>query len=86
MSWHVPGQGTTIDRIGACMDGALNHLQATLQANPGQSAASIAWLGYDAPSGWSGWRVAGHGSAREGGAVLYSDIRAFNAGRDTVAR
>ncbi len=85
VSWHVPGQGTTIDRIGACMDGALNHLQATLQANPGQSAASIAWLGYDAPSGWSGWRVAGHGAAREGGAVLYSDIRAFNAGRDTVA-
>ncbi|MGA5534144.1 alpha/beta hydrolase [Mycolicibacterium nivoides] len=85
VSWHVPGQGTTIDRIGACMDGALSHLQATLQANPGQSAASIAWLGYDAPSGWSGWRVAGHGSAREGGAVLYSDIRAFNAGRDTVA-
>ncbi|MGV0809475.1 alpha/beta hydrolase [Mycolicibacterium setense] len=85
VSWHVPGQGTTIDRIGACMDGALDHLQATLQANPGQSVASIAWLGYDAPSGWSSWRVAGHGSAREGGAVLYSDIRGFNAARDTWA-
>lgn len=85
VSWHVPGQGTTIDRIGACMDDALNHLQATHDANPGQSAASIAWLGYDAPSGWSGWRAAGHGSAREGGAILYSDIRAFNAARDTLS-
>ncbi|MCV7066360.1 hypothetical protein H7H51_12630, partial [Mycolicibacterium farcinogenes] len=32
----------------------------------GHSAASIAWLGYDAPSGWGRWRVAGHHSAREG--------------------
>ncbi|MEV0672989.1 alpha/beta hydrolase [Mycobacterium sp. NPDC050441] len=85
VSWHVPGQGTTIDRIGACMDGALNQLQSTLQQNPTQSAASIAWLGYNAPSGWSGWRAAGHGLAREGGAILYSDIRAFNAARDTRA-
>ncbi|MGV0770856.1 alpha/beta hydrolase [Mycobacterium syngnathidarum] len=85
VSWHVPGQGTTIDSIGAGMNDALNHLQTTQQANPGSSAASIAWLGYDAPSGWSGWRAAGHQSARDGGAVLYSDIRSFNAARDTWA-
>ncbi|MEN4400357.1 hypothetical protein A5731_22375 [Mycolicibacterium conceptionense] len=85
VSWHVPGQGMTIDRIGATMGDALNHLQSVQQQNPTQTAAAIAWLGYDTPSGWSRWRAAGHQLAREGGAILYSDIRAFNAARDTLA-
>ncbi|ORV26844.1 hypothetical protein AWB98_13330 [Mycolicibacterium conceptionense] len=85
VSWHVPGQGMTIDRIGVTMGDALNHLQSVQQQNPTQTAAAIAWLGYDTPSGWSRWRAAGHQLAREGGAILYSDIRAFNAARDTVA-
>ncbi|MGW4100781.1 WXG100-like domain-containing protein, partial [Mycobacterium sp. NPDC004974] len=85
VSWHVPGQGMTIDRIGACMGDALNHLQSIRLEDPTVSAASIAWLGYDTPSGWSSWRAAGQRLAREGGAILYSDIRAFNAARDTLA-
>ncbi|OMB88306.1 hypothetical protein A5746_21235 [Mycolicibacterium conceptionense] len=85
VSWHVPGQGMTIDRIGVTMGDALNHLQSVQQQNPTQTAAAIAWLGYDTPSGWSRWRAAGHQLAREGGAILYSDIRAFNAARDTLA-
>ncbi|MEW2479952.1 alpha/beta hydrolase [Mycobacterium sp. NPDC049093] len=85
VSWHVPGQGVTIDRIGVTMGDALNHLQAVQQENPAQTAAAIAWLGYDTPSGWNRWRAAGHQLAREGGAILYSDIRAFNAARDTLA-
>ncbi|WP_432669702.1 alpha/beta hydrolase [Mycolicibacterium fortuitum] len=85
VSWHVPGQGVTIDRIGVTMGDALNHLQAVQQENSTRTAAAIAWLGYDTPSGWNRWRAAGHQLAREGGAILYSDIRAFNAARDTVA-
>ncbi|WP_237165069.1 alpha/beta hydrolase, partial [Mycolicibacterium peregrinum] len=85
VSWHVPGQGITIDELGAFMGDALNHLQSTTQENPEVSAASIAWIGYDTPSGLSSWRAAGQTLAREGGAILYSDIRAFNAARDTMA-
>ncbi|WP_066902293.1 toxin glutamine deamidase domain-containing protein [Mycolicibacterium houstonense] len=85
VSWHVPGQGITIDQVGAFMGDALNHLQSTTKENPEVSAASIAWIGYDTPSGLSSWRAAGHTLAREGGAILYSDIRAFNAARDTLA-
>ncbi|MGV9800139.1 toxin glutamine deamidase domain-containing protein [Mycobacterium sp. NPDC003449] len=85
VSWHVPGQGMTIDQIGPCMGDALNQLQSTTQENPDVTAASIAWIGYDTPSGASSWRAAGHRMAQEGGAILYSDIRAFNAARDTWA-
>lgn len=49
VSWHVPGQGITIDELGAFMGDALNHLQSTTQENPEVSAASIAWIGYDTP-------------------------------------
>ncbi|OCB52241.1 hypothetical protein A5722_28650 [Mycobacterium vulneris] len=85
VSWHVPGQGVTIDRIGVTMGDAISHLQAAQQENSTQTAAAIAWLGYDTPSGWNRWRAAGHQLARDGGAILYSDIRAFNAARDTLA-
>ncbi|WP_455132391.1 glycerophosphodiester phosphodiesterase family protein, partial [Microbacterium aurum] len=45
--------------------------------------ASIAWLGYGAPSGYSGaFRL---GPAREGGASLARDIAAFNASREARA-
>lgn len=85
VSWHVPGTGMTIGQIGYCMGDALNHLMSTHHENPGLKAASIAWLGYDTPSGWKSWRAAGHKLAREGAAILYSDIKAFNAGRDARA-
>ncbi|WP_322786874.1 toxin glutamine deamidase domain-containing protein [Mycolicibacterium septicum] len=86
VSWHVPGVGSTVDSmLGFNTTSALHHLQAVQQENPGLSAASIAWVGYDAPSGWSTLRAAGHGMARTGGDILYSDITAFNAARDTLA-
>nr|WP_231395961.1 toxin glutamine deamidase domain-containing protein [Mycobacterium sp. URHD0025] len=86
VSWHVPGVGSTVDTLlGFNTTSALHHLQAVQHENPGQSAASIAWIGYDAPSGWSTLRAAGHGMARTGGDILYSDITAFNAARDTLA-
>ncbi|WP_430755428.1 toxin glutamine deamidase domain-containing protein [Mycolicibacterium septicum] len=86
VSWHVPGVGSTVDSmLGFNTTSALHHLQAVQQESPGLSAASIAWVGYDAPSGWSTLRAAGHGMARTGGDILYSDITAFNAARDTLA-
>ena len=85
VAWHVPGQGMTIDQLGYCMGDALNHLQSTLAEDSSVKAASIAWIGYDTPSGRHSWRAAGHTSAREGAKILYSDIRAFNTVRDTLA-
>lgn len=85
VSWYVPGLGTTLDKLDYGMNCALNTLQSTLRENPTLSASSIAWIGYDAPNDGHTWRVAGPKLARAGGEILYSDIRAFNAARDTWA-
>ncbi len=49
VSWNVPGLMTTIDQLDLYMQQALNHLDSTLREEPGLSAASIAYVGYDAP-------------------------------------
>lgn len=86
VSWHVPGVQTTLKSMfGFYTGGALNHLQSTLKENPNLSAASIAWFGYDTPSGSKLLRMVNQTSARTGGDILFSDISAFNAGRDTFA-
>jgi glycerophosphoryl diester phosphodiesterase len=85
VAWHVPGQGMTVDQLGYCMGDALNHLQSIRAEDSSVSASTIAWIGYDTPSGWNSWRAGGHTLAREGAKVLYSDIRAFNTARDTLA-
>jgi alpha/beta hydrolase family protein len=85
VSWHIPGLKTTIDKLDVVMARALNHLGSTLREDPTLSAASIAYIGYDAPNGAESWRVLGRGMARAGGEILYSDIRAFNAARDAWA-
>lgn len=86
VSWHVPGVRATMHSLlGFHTRGALHHLRSTLQEKPDLSATSIAWIGYDAPSGWSIQHAAGHRLARQGGGVLASDICAFDAARDTWA-
>src|SRR5205823_2726279 len=50
-----------------------------------ESAASLAYIGYHAPNDSASWRVTGHRLAREGGQILFSDIKAFNAARDAWA-
>ncbi|MGV0781624.1 toxin glutamine deamidase domain-containing protein [Mycolicibacterium sp. XJ775] len=80
VSWHVPGVQTTMHSLlGFYSHSALNHLQSVRTENPELKASSIAWIGYDAPSGRKIWRAAGHGFARTGGDILHSDITAFNA-------
>jgi glycerophosphoryl diester phosphodiesterase/predicted Fe-S protein YdhL (DUF1289 family) len=86
VSWHVPGVQSTLRSLFGFNAGcALNHLQSVRRENPDLTAASIAWIGYDAPSGSKLWRMTNQTLARNGGDVLYSDISAFNAGRDTLA-
>ncbi|OBF86269.1 hypothetical protein A5791_20780 [Mycobacterium sp. 852002-51163_SCH5372311] len=85
VSWHVPGVTTTIDKLGGNLGNALNHLKSVAMENPDGKTASIAWIGYDAPSGKGIFRMAFHGLASEGGAILHSDIAAFNAGIDGTA-
>ncbi|WP_234709471.1 alpha/beta hydrolase, partial [Mycolicibacterium conceptionense] len=63
----------------------MNILQSTQSANPSISAASIAWLGYDAPNGSATLKVGSAGLAEAGGDILHADISAFNAARDAMA-
>ena len=88
VSWLVPGIKATIHNsyLGFYARCALNHLQSTHEENPTLKAASIAWIGYDTPSGVKGlWRALGQKFARMGGEILFSDISAFNTARDTAA-
>ncbi|MDP7705238.1 toxin glutamine deamidase domain-containing protein [Mycobacterium sp. TY815] len=82
VSWHVPGLGNDIGKLAGNLRNALNHLDSIQAAKPGSKASSIAWIGYDAPSGRASFRVMFPGLAREGGAILQNDISAFNAARD----
>ncbi|MBF6366810.1 hypothetical protein IU469_13900 [Nocardia puris] len=80
VSWHVPGIKTDLGKLAWNTDFARNHFEVTSRRAPGRAVASIAWLGYGAPSGYSGaFRL---GPAREGGASLARDIAAFNASRE----
>ncbi len=84
VSVHVPGVGTTVNSrffFGFYASNALNHLVSTRQENPNLKAASIAWIGYDTPSGRKVGRMAKQELARSGGELLYSDIRSLSEGR-----
>lgn len=85
VSWHVPGLTTTIDKLGVNMSNALEHLKSVRKEDGSLSASSIAWIGYDAPSGRGFLGVVGHGMARTGGNILHADIRAFNTAHDALA-
>ncbi len=85
VSWLVPGFATTVDKLEGNMRNALNHVQSTMREDPTLAATSIAWIGYDAPNGVASGRVLSPALARAGAEILYSDIRAFNVARDTVA-
>ncbi|GAC69323.1 alpha/beta hydrolase [Gordonia soli] len=82
VSWHVPGLTTMIRSLGTNLDNAGNHYFRTTAELGGEgSAASIAWIGYDAPSGRGSAAVANTALAEAGGHLLARDVAAFNAGR-----
>ncbi|WP_234794062.1 alpha/beta hydrolase [Mycolicibacterium flavescens] len=86
VSWHAPGvQATVHSLFGFSTANALNHLQSVRAENPTLTAASIAWIGYDTPSGHGLGTMLRQTAARTGGDILHSDVRAFNAGRDAWA-
>ncbi|MET8655422.1 glycerophosphodiester phosphodiesterase family protein, partial [Nocardia aurea] len=83
VSWHVPGIKTNLGKLGWNAEFARNHYEVTARKNPGLRVASIAWLGYDAPAGYStAFRT---GPAEQGGEWLARDIAAANAAREARA-
>lgn len=83
----VPGLGSDGTDLPARAADA-RHLWAAARSSTADSVAAVAWIGYDAPDRWAsgdldGWRVAGQGLARAGGAVLAEDVAGLVAGRTT---
>ncbi|MGH3759808.1 alpha/beta hydrolase [Actinophytocola sp.] len=77
----VPGVGTTLE------NGFPNEHAAELReemdaAAPGERNATVAWLGYDAPS-WD-LSVASTDDAKEGGALLVSDVDGYRAAAEAA--
>ena len=88
--WHVPGVGTTVRSRFVLR---FLHQQRPQPSavhpteNPTATAASIAWIGYDTPSGTASSRGCGHQDlARAGGDLLYSDITRVQRGPRHVGR
>lgn len=84
VSWHVPGITTTIASLDINLTNALNHLESTRREDPHLTASSVAWIGYDAPSGKGLIRTPFRGLARAGGAILRGDIAAFNSAVNVI--
>ncbi|WP_148281411.1 alpha/beta hydrolase [Tsukamurella sp. 1534] len=82
----VPGMGTTAGSVGAVTGDALRLYEAARRADPGRSTATLAWIGYDAPSGGAAVaRVITRDAADRGAAQLredLADIAALRAGSD----
>ncbi|MFE3956883.1 alpha/beta hydrolase [Nocardia sp. NPDC059091] len=93
VSWHVPGITTTVRSLETNLNNAFNHYQSTtehLADNPrpdNPTLASIAWIGYDAPSGFPKIvrEMTDPSLAAAGGKLLARDIAAFNQTRELNA-
>lgn len=71
----VPGMGTTAASIGAVTRNAANLQVAARRADPTIATATLAWIGYDAPSGRTAVaQVLTGAHARRGAAELRADL------------
>lgn len=71
----VPGMGTTAASIGAVTRNAANLQVAARRADPMTTTATLAWIGYDAPSGRTAVaQVLTGAHARRGAAELRADL------------
>ncbi|CAM3917724.1 alpha/beta hydrolase [Tsukamurella ocularis] len=71
----VPGMGTTAASIGAVTRNAVNLQAAARRADPTTATATLAWIGYDAPSGRTAVaQVLTGAHARRGAAELRADL------------
>ncbi|KXP03258.1 alpha/beta hydrolase [Tsukamurella pseudospumae] len=72
----VPGMGTTAASIGDVSANAVHLYDAAARADPARSTATVAWIGYDAPSGRaSPFEVRNRAAARQGAFRLQDDLR-----------
>ena len=81
---NVAGLGADAQDIGTYVDRARELHRSAATADPSQSYASIAWLGYDAPEGVLD--AAQEDRATAGGARLADALDGLVAGRDDVPR
>ncbi len=81
VAWNVPGMTTNISSIGGNVESA-GRLYEQARVSGSNSAASVAWIGYDAPSDSDMGAVSAAGAAKDGGNLLAADIAGFTAARD----
>jgi uncharacterized protein YukE len=82
VAWNVPGMTTSIASVGGNVDAAGRLYTQATRDGGSRSMASVAWIGYDAPSGIDLGAVTASGSAEDGGNLLAADIAGFIAARD----
>ena len=82
VAWNVPGMTTNISSIGGNVDSAGRLYEEATGKGGSSSMASVAWIGYDAPSDSDMGAVAAPGAAKDGGNLLAADIAGFTAARD----
>ena len=83
----VPGITTTVDNIGGQVDNAHNLYGEVRKQAPGQTAAVVAWQGYDAPSGIPlPYETATSSHAIEGARLLTDDVNGLKAARGDGAQ
>ena len=74
----VPGTGNSVESGWLSQDDAARVYDQTAKADPTQSTAVVAWMGYDAPDGLTDVRVGQPDLARQGGDLLAGDINALS--------
>lgn len=73
----VPGTGNSVESGWLSQDDAARVYDQTSKADPTQSTAVVAWMGYDAPDSMADVRVGQPDLARQGGDLLASDVNAL---------
>ncbi|MFG1794421.1 alpha/beta hydrolase [Nocardia sp. NPDC049149] len=89
VSWHVGGVGNNVLKLGRKFGQAADHYLQTLRhLEPGKTAASVVWLGYEHPQLPKFGKIfdslhdiATPWLAKKGGELLARDIATFNAVR-----
>ncbi|MFE3696649.1 alpha/beta hydrolase [Nocardia tengchongensis] len=84
VSFHVPGITTTVRSLEGNLKNAFNHMWETTQRTQDpEMVASIAWIGYDAPSGFPKIvrEMTDARLAQRGGELLARDVASFSQTR-----
>ena len=85
VSVSVPGLTTEMSSIGGNVTNVRDLYEAARSMHPDQTTATLAWIGYDAPSGLDSGRVGFEGAATEGGSRLADTLDGLRASRDDRA-